>query len=187
MINIFPPYENYPNKTFDELITSANDLETIIPESYKTYLTNIDLTLIYNLLSARYGVSVIAGNDENKFKQQLALIIFQYAPSWYKQLDVQNKLVGLTEDDLIKGTVAINNHAYNPSTTVDDSYPGPNPEYGEITSVNEQTSTKYRKSKIDAYSSLLDVLSNDVTEQFIRRFKHLFVTLLVPYPRWTEE
>ena len=75
MNNVFPPYENYSNKTFDEIITSADVLQSIIPESYKTYLTNIDLTLVYNLLSARYGVSVIAGNDENKFKQQLALLI----------------------------------------------------------------------------------------------------------------
>ena len=88
-----------------------------------------------------------------------------------KKLDIQDKLRKLTQDDIITGTKQINDHAFNPSTIVES---GPNPDSGEIETTNEQTKTRYVKSKLEGYGNLWLLLTTDVTEEFINRFKYLF-------------
>ena len=107
--------------------------------------------------------------------------IFQFGPTWEKRLDIQSKLRGMNETDILTGSKQINDHAYNPSTEPS----GPNVVNGEITSVNEQSKIKYTKSKVDAYASLYAMLETDVTEDFLGRFKGLFLTIVEPeYPLW---
>ena len=102
-----------------------------------------------------------------------------YGPTWEKRLDVQNKLRGLTDKELIEGTKQINNHSYNPSTE-----PSTN-DTEELPTTNEQTSTKYKKSKMDAYAILIALLETDVTEEFVAKFKKLFLSIVEPQnPLW---
>lgn len=185
-MDIFPPFLNYPHKKFIEVFPNAESFSSAMPNVYGSYLADINLELVYELLCGRYGESTIAYENDEMFKKQLFRVLFQYGPNWAKELDIQQKLRGLSEVELIKGTTTINDHGYNPSTVVDEENPGPNPEYGEITTTNEQTTTKFRKSKVDAYANLLLVLSNDVTENFLLKFRKLFVTIVCPFPRWDD-
>ena len=66
-------------------------------------------------------------------------IIYQYGPTWEKRLDIQKSLRGLTEEDIRGGTRQINNHAWNPGTEPSTAT------LDELTTTNEQTSTKYTK------------------------------------------
>lgn len=135
-------------------------------------------TLFY-LLSARYGNSSIANSDKTQFKLKLFSIIFQYGPTWEKRLSIQNTLRSLTEDELVTGAKQINNHSYNPSTAPSTDT------LEELPTINEQTSTKYKKSKMDAYSNLMLLLEKDVTEDFLKRFKKLFLIVVEPQePLW---
>lgn len=177
-------YGNYRTRSFNNIYENIDGFKNdfifysdiglnpnlLKPESINT---------IFYLLCAKYGNSHIANSDESQFKLKLFSTIFQYAPYWEKKLDVQSKLRGLTEDQLLEGAKQINNHSYNPSTapTTDT--------LDELPTINEQTSTKFKKSRLDGYGLLLDLLERDVTEEFINKFKKLFLVIVEPQlPLW---
>lgn len=164
------------------------DVDTFTTEynasALKGGLTEDNITTLYYLLYSKYGNSNIANNDTTQWKYRLFAIIFQYGPAWQKKLDIQDKLRNLTETELLEGSKAINSHGYNPSTELEG---GPNPNDYEIKTVNEQTSQKQQRSKLDAYGTLWDLLSNDVTEEFLAKFRKLFLVIVEPQlPLWYE-
>ena len=173
-------YGNYRTKKFTDFYPKAKDFVNDyhlcgIPST----ITDDTATTLYYLLYARYGNSHIISSDENQFKYKMFSIIFQYGPTWEKRLDIQNKLRNLTEDELMRGTKAIYNTANNPGTE---------PSTGsleELPYINSQNTTGYKKSKMDAYANLLALLDTDVTEDFIKKFGKLFITILEPRePLW---
>ena len=179
--NIFNSvYGNYRTRTFTDIYPKVEDfIEDYTYNGIKTTITTDSITTLYYLLYARYGNSHIVNSDENQFKYRLFSTIFMYGPTWEKRLDVQNKLRGLTDKELIEGTKQINNHSYNPSTEPSTS------DNEELPTTNEQTSTKYKKSKMDAYAILIALLETDVTEEFVAKFKKLFLSIVEPQnPLW---
>ena len=179
-------YGNYRTRTLNDIYSRYSEFEDDF-NMYKGIGLNPNFTsqttpqTIFYLLSGKYGNSHIANSDENQFKLKLFSTIFQFGPTWEKRLDIQSKLRGMNETDILTGSKQINDHAYNPSTEPS----GPNVVNGEITSVNEQSKIKYTKSKVDAYASLYAMLETDVTEDFLGRFKKLFLAIVEPeYPLW---
>lgn len=167
----------YNTKTFVDIFTNYSAFKTEYTSTQKfpmlidaadtlTHVSN--LQILYYLLYARFGNSPIANSDENQFKTKVGAIIWQYGPAWEKRLNIQSQIRGLTADDLLQGAKAVHNHAYNPSTE---------PSTGsleELTYINDQNTTQYKKSKMDAYGQLWGLISTDVTEEFLARFKQLF-------------
>lgn len=179
--NIFDSvYGSYRTRTFTDIYPKVEDfIKDYTYNGIKTTITTDSITTLYYLLYARYGNSHIVNSDENQFKYRLFSTIFMYGPTWEKRLDVQNKLRGLTDKELIEGTKQINNHSYNPSTEPSTS------DTEELPTTNEQTSTKYKKSKMDAYAILITLLETDVTEEFVAKFKKLFLSIVEPQnPLW---
>lgn len=168
-------YGNYRTKKFTDFYPKAQDFVNDYHLCGITAtITDDSATTLFYLLYARYGNSHIINTDENQFKYKLFSIVFQYGPTWEKRLDIQNKLRNLTEDELMYGTKAIYNTANNPGTE---------PSTGsleELPYINSQNTTGYKKSKMDAYANLLALLDTDVTEDFIRKFGKLFITILEP-------
>ena len=169
------------NKTFNEIFTTSEIFINGLPEAYKKYMMDsngeliVPMDILYLLLQSKYGENQIASSSEDMFKNRLYAIIFQHGPTWAKKLDIQDIVRKFTENDVITGTKQINSHAYNPSTIIED---GPNPDSGEIESVNDQTKTKYVKSKLEGYGNLWLLLSRDVTEEFLNKFSRLFKQVL---------
>lgn len=133
----------------------------------------------YYLLFARYGNDVVASSDINRFKLNLFSLMFSYGPTWAKRLDIQKELRELSLDELKAGGGAVYNSAYNdgtaPSTTSLD----------ELQYINQQNQTRYKKSTADAYLLQYTSLSSTVTEEYIRHFKKLFLTVIQPEkPLW---
>ena len=126
---------------------------------------------LYYLLYARYGNSSIRNWDETQFKYKLFSTIFMYGPSWEKRLEVQAKLRDLGDSELTLGAKQIFNHSYNPST------PPSTDTLDELTTINEQNVTKNKRSKLDAYNLLLSLLETDVTNEFLNKFKPLFMQI----------
>lgn len=135
-------------------------------------------TTLYYLLYARYGNSPIANLDVNQFKYKVFAIIYQYGPAWEKRLAIQTALRGLTEADLLAGSKAIYNTAMNPSTAPSTA------SLEELDYINSQNTTNYKKSKMDAYSQLWELISTDVTEEFLIRFRKCFKTFVQPEKTW---
>ena len=142
-----------------------------------------NVATLYYLLYARYGNSPIANLDVNQFKYKVFGIIWQYGPTWEKRLDIQNKLRTIIDTDLLKGAKAIYNHALNPETTPKTG------DLDELDYINEQNTTNYKKSEMDAYMQLWDLLATDVTEDLIRRFEPLFNRFVKPvrHPLYVSE
>lgn len=176
---------NYRTRKFKQIFSDSDTFAEEFSESginFGSFGTDFDLdqlTLIYGLLYARYGNSNIASDDENQFKYKVFSTIFMYAPTWFKRLEVQKALRELSLDELQLGSKAIYNNAMNPSgqPTTDT--------VEELKYINQQNTTKYKRSKLEAYGNLMALLETDVTEEFIGKFKKLFITIVQPdYPLW---
>ena len=178
-------FQHFDNITFSELFPTNEDFLTTFKEigfPQKTedtnifYLTDDTIKLIWLLMIGRFADSTISPyNTEGAFKVRLMSRVWQYAPAWKKELDIQNKLrtMSLDEDSpLYDGSKAIYNTALNPSTQ-----PGTNTS-DELNYINSQNVTKYKKSKLEGLSILTELLKNDVTEAFLRRFDDLFLTII---------
>ena len=173
-------YGNYRTRKFADIWPSVDVFlkdyqESAIPQKLKT----ADATTLYYLLYARYGNSSIANSDENQFKYKVFSTIYIGGATWAKKQEIQDKLREMTEDEILAGTKAINNHAYNPQTapTTDT--------VEELDYINEQNTTKYKKSKLDGYAMLWAILNDGVTEKFLREFRYHFLVVVEPQlPLW---
>ena len=129
---------------------------------------------LFYLLYAKFGNSPIANLDENQFKYKLFSTIFMYGPAWEKRLDIQDQIRQLTPEDLLDGAKAIHNHAYNPETEPSTLSP-------EILNyINEQNTSQFKKSKMDAYGQLWNLISTDVTAEFLAKFNDCFKKFVMP-------
>lgn len=173
-------YGNYRTRKFADIWPSADAFiqdyqASAIPQKLKV----ADATTLYYLLYARYGNSSIANSDENQFKYKIFSTIYIGGATWAKKQEIQDKLREMTEDEILAGTKAINNHAYNPQTapTTDT--------VEELEYINEQNTTKYKKSKLDGYALLWAILNDGVTERFLREFRYHFLVVVEPQlPLW---
>lgn len=172
-------FPKYDTKLFTEIWESVNDFcydyqHVGIP----TTISVSNAITLYYLLYARYANNPIANYDEEQFKYKIFAIIFEYGPSWEKRLSVQQSLRGLSEEDLRLGSKAIYNHAFNPSQA---------PSTGTLTEldyINDQNTTNYKKSKMDAYGQLWELLKTDVTGEFLAKFQKCFKQFVTPEWTW---
>ncbi len=172
-------FPRYDTKLFTEVWEDAASFKADYQAvGIPTTISTSNAQTLYYLLYARYGNSPIANYDENQFKYKVFSTIFQYGPTWEKRLAVQQNLRGITDTDLLKGSEAIYNHAYNPSQepAVDSRTP--------LTYINDQNATLYNKSKMDAYGQLWDLLATDVTGEFLDKFKGCFKQFVTPERTW---
>ena len=173
-------YGNFRTRTFAEIWNEEEAFESDYNDNgIPTTISNVSIKTLFYLLYARYGNSNIASSDENQFKYKVFSTIFMYAPAWEKRLEIQKKLINLTDEEIIKGSTAVYNSALNPSQAPSTDT------LEEIAYINQQNTTKYKKSKMDAYATLYSLIETDVTEQLIERFKKLFITVVEPDgPLW---
>ena len=173
-------YGNFRTRTFTDIYSDFESFKTDYTDcDIPTTLDDTALKTLYYLLYARYGNSNIASSDETQFKYKVFSTIFMYGPAWQKRLDIQKKLIDLGDDEILVGSTAIYNSAYNPETAPSTQ------STEELNYINQQNVTKYKKSKLEAYAVLEELIKTDVTEQFIGKFKKLFITIVEPeLPLW---
>lgn len=176
-------FQTFDNVTFSDLWSTQEEFVNAykvvgFPQTYEggTYVSDDDLKLIWLLLAGRFADSTIKPyNSYGAFQVRFMSRVWQHAPAWKKNLDIQNKLRSLSLEDgseIYKGSSAIYNTALNPSTQ-----PGTDTD-DELDYINSQNVTKYKKSKLEGLAILSDLLKNDVTEQFLRRFDDFFKTII---------
>lgn len=186
-------YGNYRNLKFNDVWVEGNaflaDYKEFNSGIVSNNVSDLSAMTLWVLLSARYGNSTIASSDVNQFKNKVFALIFQYGPTWEKRLDIQKSIRELSLDELQKGGKAIYNTAFNPNQPVAANKGSANGEGSntleELTYINSQNTTNYKKSKVDAYAILVDLLETDVTGEFLDKFKKLFLTVVTPeLPLW---
>lgn len=173
-------YGNYRQVKFTDV---WGDVSSFLSEyqsnGIQTTISEQNAQTLYYLLYSRYGNSTIASSDTNRFKYDVWGTIFSYGPTWEKRLEIQEALRGISDDDLLIGSTQIYNRAYNPGTA---------PSTGtldELPAINEQNTSKNKRDKLSAYSMLISLLETDVTQQFLDKFKKLFLKVVQPeLPLW---
>ena len=135
-----------------------------------------NLPILYYLLYAKFGNSFITNLDENQWKFKVFSTIWKYGPAWEKKLDIQAELkkLNIESEDFLQGAKAIYNKALNPETEPSTST------LHELQYINEQNTTNYEKSKMDALTQLWNLIATDVTESFLERFAPLFKKIWNP-------
>lgn len=134
---------------------------------FPTEISDASCRTVYYLLYARYGNDEIADNiDVNQWKAHLMSLIFQHGPAWEKRLEVQKKVRGWNEEQILEGAEDVYNTAAHPGKAV--------PEGGIVKAINQQNVNYRKKDKMSAYSYLLSLLETDITEEFLLHFKPLF-------------
>ena len=171
-MNLLPQYDT-------KLFTDIYDkVDTFVADYNSINLGGLTdptlVTKLFYLLYAKFGNSPIANLDENQFKYKLFSTVFMYGPAWEKRLDIQNEIRNLSADDLLQGAKAIHNHALNPETDPSTA------DLTELTYINEQNTTNYTKSKMDAYGQLWSLISTDVTADFLAKFNDCFKKFVMP-------
>ena len=157
--NIYPTFEDF-----------SEDYQNLgIPQRLKDVAF---LETIYVLLMGEYANSSIMALSEEQFRLRLFTLIMSYGPQYERELGLQNTLLNMSDEELQVSSKAIYNSSFNPSEapTTDT--------LDELTTINQQNVTKHKRSKLDAYAMLMDLLDADLTKNFIKRFDHLFVRIL---------
>lgn len=165
----------YNNPIFTEVWDNAEGfLADYKNNGIPAKISDENATTLFYFLYSRYGNSTIAFTDVEQFKYNVFSIIFMYGPTWEERLSLQEKIRNLTDDEIIQGAKAIYNSALNPGTEPSTQ------DLEELNFINQQNTTNYKKSKIEAIALKWNLLSTDVTQKFITKFKPLFRKILDP-------
>lgn len=180
-------FGNYRTRTFSDIFPSLDEFNEAISECPIPLTANINaekIALIYYLLYSRFGNSHIASMDENRFTFQLISLIWQHAPLWIRHREIQDALNAMSIDEFMEGGKAIYNRALDPgyentAATTNTT---------ALNHINEQNATNYLKSKSEGYAAMLGMLERDVTDEFLNKFKNLFLKIVIPdNPLWYVE
>ena len=178
----------FNTKLFSEVWDTAEKFKN----DYLSYEAGIDnlnkvdnkyVILTWQLIASKFGSTPIRSISEDQFKLAVFSIMVSEAPTWVRRLELQKSVRELTEADLLAGDTTIANRAENPDEA---------PTTGtmdELTYINAQTTSKHKRSKVNAYAMLDSLLQDDLCETYVHRFNSLFKKVYVPatYVYVTEE
>lgn len=179
--DLYPWDERFTTRTFSDIFPAFEDFQSDyadsqIPLDQFGASTDDIVKTLYYLLYARYANSHIASSDENRFKYRMWSIIFSSGPTWKMRVALQDKIRALTDEQLIEGGKAIYNHANNPSTEPSTAT------LEELTAIDDQNTTNYKKNSLEAIMGQWEALRLDVTSDFIDKFRNLFIVVTAPGP-----
>lgn len=170
-------FQQFDNVKFTDIYPDVDTFLTDYNNSgIPAKIQQASASTLYYLLLSRHANSTLANYDHSQFKLNLFSIIFQYGPAWEKRLEIQDKLRSLSLEDnseIYLGSKAIYNSAANPGTTPSTD------DLDELPFINNQNTTRYKKSKLEGLSILNSLIETDVTEQFLRRFAVLFKKIIL--------
>ena len=175
MRQIHSKFGAYYNPRFVEIWdTAENFLADYKACEIPQMISDESATTLFYLLYARYGNNIISSTSRERFKYMLFSLVFQYGATWEKRVDIQKSLRGLSPDDLITGNTQINNVAFNPNSDPSTQ------SLTELEYISEQRANKTKRGKLEGYAMLMALLEEDVTGQFLDKFRTLFIAIAAP-------
>lgn len=163
-IDAFPKFQN------TEGTDSKYFLETwLVSPFYDASITMPELEDIYNHLLARYYNWHYVYLDDLGIALNTMHIIHDYWPNCRERLSIVSDIRDLTIDDFKKSGIMIDSQGSNPKTATDmDEL---------IDLVDSQNASFQLKSQEQALRAKFNSLYDGVMDEFIDRFKDLFVKL----------
>lgn len=168
---IWDSYDSFI-EDYESLPAGMQVMKKVTSEGVDSYPT---LETLFYLLYAAHGNDPIANYvDENQWKFDLFSIVYQYGPTWERKLEIQNTLRALSDADIFQGSKAIYNTATNPGEAPNTST------LEELSYINGQNTTNYKKAKMEGYTELYGILRDDLTKAFLDKFRRLFKKFVQP-------
>ena len=162
-------------KTFSEVYSSFESFSA----DYNTFnlksvpFKNTDfLKTIYTILMGEYASSAIMNMSEPQFRIRLFTKIMAHGPQYERELDIQSKLLSMDDSEIQISAKAIYNTSLNPSMRPTTQT------LEELKTINQQSVTNHVRSKLDAWDYLGQLLDDDITKRFVKKFNELFVVVL---------
>ena len=136
---------------------------------YDDNISQDDIHHVYNhLMAAYYDWHFIYGDDIG-IALNVMHMIEEYYPNVIKRLSIVNELREMTLDDFKKSGLNINSQGANPKIETDMD--------ALIDMVDSQTASFQLKSDEQALRAQFNSLYDGIMEEFINRFKFMFVKL----------
>lgn len=168
-------------KTFSE---SYPDYESFLADYNSFDLKSVPfkntefLKTIYLILLGEYASSAIMNMSEAQFKIRLFTRIMAHGPQYERELDVQAKLLAMSDEEIQISAKAIYNTSLNPSQKPTTQT------LEELRTINQQSVTNHVRSKLDAWDYLGQLMDDDITKRFVKKFNDLFAVVLKNNPLW---
>ena len=175
-------YGGYRTRTFADIFPSFEEFQeaynsTPLKINFSQGASGLSLEQFFYMLYAHYGNSHIAYSDENQFIYYMWSIIYQHGPAVIKKREIQDELRAMNIEAIRTGSLEIYNHAFNPNNEPSTT------SLQELEFINSQNTSRRQHSRFEAYTMLISVLEQDVVDDFIHKFKRLFIKVLAPdYP-----
>lgn len=165
------------NKTFSEVYADSDALQKDFESrGFETsgFPSDFPWALFYSLIYGRHGNATIISPDDYlaAWETRFCSILWQFGPYWMREVAIQQSLRELSEEDLLKGSLVVSSNALNPAAKPTETFE--NMDVPKVDTIQQQATSQSRRSKMDAYAALSQLLRTDVTESFLRRFDALF-------------
>lgn len=151
--------------SFDEMNTDLTTFSFFMPSDS----TDDYLKLAYYLVLSKYGDTPINGfRDETRWKLRFFSTLNSYFTEWHQKHIIQDRIVAMNTEELQQGSKLIFNSALNPNTA---------PSTGsleELDYINSQNTENRKRSEADALTLKWQLLSSDLNDWFLDKFKNLF-------------
>ena len=165
----------YNSKTFNEVYESYDSFKASL-EKYGFDFSNFPetyLKLLFVMLTARYGDREVLGySNMYRWEMKLQYVIYTYGSEWYTKLQIQDELLKLSDDDLKRSNVTIQNVADNPATSPDSST------IEELTYINKQITNATKRDKLSILLLKYRSIGSYANEEFLKKFENLFSRFL---------
>lgn len=162
---------NYNQKRFVDVWPSYDDMAADLTtfSFFKPDIPDDNIKIAYYLILSRYGDTPIAGyKDETRWKIKFFSVLYSYGVEWYQKTLIQQEIASMTTAELQEGSKSIFNTALNPNSAPSDA------SLEELEYINSQNTENRKRSKADALTLKWQLLSSDLNDWLIDRFRNLF-------------
>lgn len=166
----------YPTQTLADIFPKFADVrsfynETGLPDRFLDY-EDFTFQTAYFMIMAEFASAHIKSSSIDLFKLRFCKLIFEHVPVWQREMYFQNKLLQMSDDELLAGSKAIHNHA---------SHPGSVPSTASLEAlsyIDAQTATNYVKNAPEAINEHIYAINYNPTDRLLDAFRGLFTDVL---------
>ena len=154
--------------------TTIYDTLLIENANIPLWVDTVELSPLLKAVYTRFSNSEIAYNTKEIFKYKFTQKLLNVLNNYIFKQRILNKAYQLTDDELETVNSTLAQIANNPTELNTDGLTTP------LTFFDQQTGTKTRENKLNAYIKAFTLMRNNIIEDFLNEIKPLFYTVLIP-------
>jgi len=162
-----------PTKYFKYVFMTLEDFTSFLEEYTDVESSDIMNAYCYKYLYARFGNTSIGYYEVASFLRQFGLTYENFFNRFKMQRQIVDSLYDININDLITSQIFISNIANNPNDMPE------NPLDNALNFVSQQTSSKITSNKLESYFKSLQMISDNLLDEFLEQFRKHFISILI--------